>query len=200
MRILVAEPDGLFRDGLLELLVASGYRSVIATDNGPETLEKARSERAEVLLLAMDLDPSISLDLLRVISAELPRVKSLLLAEAGDDRKISEGLCGGARGFVVRGRCPEELPLALACLESGVPFGTPRLARALSRAVSTTGPVVLDCSEKELETLRDLQSRSMPGTIPSACAMGVELRPTLDKLHDHHRPEWHVGPPFSPSG
>lgn len=125
-RILVIEDEYPMRRALEDALVAEGYRVVMAVD-GAEGLERARSERPDLILLDVMLPKVDGF----AVASELRRVGNtvpiLLLTAKGGVRDRVTGLDAGADDYLAKPFSPEELLARI---------------RALLRRVERTGSVV----------------------------------------------------------
>src|SRR5262245_12408375 len=100
MRVLIADDHALFRDGLRSLLEARGIDVVGEAGNGREAVELTRRMRPEVVLMDLSMPEVGGLAATRLISAEQPDVKVVVLTASEDDTDLFEAIKSGAQGYL----------------------------------------------------------------------------------------------------
>src|SRR4051794_19738727 len=131
MRVLIADDHPLFRDGLRSLLEARGIDVVGEARNGREAVEQARRLRPDVLLMDLQMPEMNGLEATRLLSAQMPDVKVVMLTASADDADLFEAIKSGAQGFIIKNLDSEEFFRLLEGVARGEPALTPALARRL---------------------------------------------------------------------
>jgi DNA-binding NarL/FixJ family response regulator len=131
MKILIADDHALFRDSLRSLLEARGLAVVGEARNGSEAVELARELQPEVLLMDLSMPRMDGLAATRLISAELPEIKVVVLTASDEDAMLFEAIKSGAQGFLSKNLESEEFFSLLDRVGRGEPALTPTLARKL---------------------------------------------------------------------
>src|SRR5437773_7123699 len=131
MRILIADDHPLFRDGLRSLLEARGIDVVGEARNGREAVEQTKRLRPDVVLMDLNMPELGGLEATRLISAELPDVKVVVLTASEDDANLFEAIKSGAQGYIFKNLDSNEFFGLLECVARGEPALTPNLARKL---------------------------------------------------------------------
>ena len=85
MRILLADDHPLFLDGLKNLLGGRGVQVVATARDGLEALDKARRERPDVILMDIQMPRCDGLAATRLIKAELPEIKIVMLTMSDEN-------------------------------------------------------------------------------------------------------------------
>ena len=198
MRILIADDHALFRDGLSSLLESHGEEVVGEARNGREAVELARREQPDVVLMDLTMPEMDGLTATRILSAELPQVKVVVLTASEQDADLFEAIKSGAQGFLPKDLEAEQLFELLAGVARGEPALTPGLARKLLAEFARPAapresrpPEALTEREREvLELLvqgvtsnRELAER----LFVSENTVKYHLRNILDKLHLQNR-------------
>jgi DNA-binding NarL/FixJ family response regulator len=201
MRILIADDHALFRDGLRSLLEAHGLEVVGETSNGREACELARRLHPDVVLMDLSMPEVDGLAATRLISAELPAVKVVVLTASDDDAKLFEAIKSGAQGYLLKNLDSEEFFALLERTERGEPALTPAIARKLLEEFArppkaAVAPAASDpdpLTEREREIL-ELLVEGVTSNRKLAKHLGVSentvkfhVRHVLDKLHLHNR-------------
>jgi two-component system, NarL family, response regulator LiaR len=201
MRVLIADDHPLFRDGLRSLLEARGIDVVAEARNGREAVEQAKRLKPDVALMDLNMPELGGLDATRLISAEQPEVKVVVLTASEDDADLFEAIKSGAQGYLFKNLDSAEFFRLLDGVAQGEPALTPGLARKLLGefarppvpAATTTPPEAQSLTEREREVLhllvqgvtsnRDLAER----LVVTENTVKYHLRNILDKLHVQNR-------------
>lgn len=199
MRVLIADDHPVFRDGLRAMLELRGIEVVGEVRNGREAVERARRLRPDVLLMDLDMPELNGLAATRLVSAELPEVKVVILTGSDDETDLFEAIKCGAQGYLMKNLAADQVFELLDGLERGEPALTPGLARKLlnefarpsSGSRRATEPDALTEREREvLELLvqgitstRELAER----LVVTDNTIKYHLRNMLDKLHLQNR-------------
>jgi DNA-binding NarL/FixJ family response regulator len=199
LRLLIADDHPLFRDGLRSLLEARGIDVVGEAKNGREAVEHVRRLHPTVVLMDLNMPEVDGLTATRVLSAEHPEVKVIILTASEDDADLFEAIKSGAYGYIFKNLDSDEFFRLLDGVARGEPALTPGLARKLlgefARPAtpndSSAGPQALTEREREVldllvqgvTTNRDLAER----LVVSENTVKYHLRNILDKLHVQNR-------------
>lgn len=199
MRVLIADDHPLFRDGLRSLLDARGIEVVGEAQNGREAVELTRKLRPDVVLMDLAMPEVNGLTATRLICADQPEVKVVILTASEDDSNLFESIKSGAQGFLLKNLASEQFFTLLEGVARGEPALTPGLARKLldefarppSPARAPSAPDQLTEREREVLALlvqgvtsnRELAER----LVVSENTVKYHLRNILDKLHVQNR-------------
>jgi DNA-binding NarL/FixJ family response regulator len=199
--ILIADDHALFRDSLRSLLEAHGLTVVGEARNGREAVELARRIKPDIVLMDLSMPEMDGLAATRLISAELPEVKVVVLTASDEDSKLFEAIKSGAQGYLLKNLESEEFFALLEGIGRGEPGLTPALARKLlqefakpaapARAPTAQDPDAL--TDREREVL-ELLVQGITSNRKLATKLGVSentvkfhVRNILDKLHLNNR-------------
>jgi DNA-binding NarL/FixJ family response regulator len=199
MKILIADDHALFRDSLRSLIEAHGIEVVGEAKNGREAFELARRLQPDVVLMDLSMPEVDGLAATRLIGAELPGVKVVVLTASEEDATLFEAIKSGAQGYLLKNLESEEFFSLLEGVERGEPGLTPVLARKLlhefARPAKASAPAHDPdaLTEREREILELLVSgitsnRKLARQIGiSENTVKFHVRNILDKLHQHNR-------------
>jgi DNA-binding NarL/FixJ family response regulator len=200
LKVLIADDHALFRDGLRSLLEARGVDIVGEASNGREAVELTRRLRPDVVLMDLAMPEVDGLAATRLISAELPAVKVVVLTASDEDAKLFEAIKSGAQGYLLKDLTSEDFFALLERTERGEPALTPAIARKLLEefarpAKATTLPAndPDPLTEREREILGLLvegvtSNRQLARQLEvSENTIKFHVRNLLDKLHLHNR-------------
>lgn len=102
MRILLVDDHPLFLDGLRNLLRARGVEVAGTARDGFEALEQARALRPDVILMDIQMPRCDGLCATRLIQAELPEIKIVILTMSAADEHLFEAIKSGATGYLLK--------------------------------------------------------------------------------------------------
>jgi DNA-binding NarL/FixJ family response regulator len=198
MRVLIADDHALFRDGLRSLLEARGIEVVAEARNGEGAVALARLHRPDIVLMDLMMPEVDGLAATRLISAELPEVRVVVLTASEDDADLFEAVKSGAQGYLPKDLQARELYAFLDGVLRDEPALTPALARKVlgefarnrERPAPPQATVLTDRERDVLDLLtrgvtsnRDLAER----LFVSENTVKYHLRNILDKLHLNNR-------------
>jgi DNA-binding NarL/FixJ family response regulator len=136
MRVLLADDHPLFLDGLTNLLNGRGVQVVGTARDGYEALEKARNLRPDAILMDIQMPRCDGLCATRLIRAELPEIKIVMLTMSSEDDDLFEAIKSGACGYLLKTQDTEEFFAGLMELSRGEPPFSPGLAAKILRQFS----------------------------------------------------------------
>ena len=202
MRILIADDHPLFRDGLRSLLRAQGHEVVGEAHNGREAVDLARTLRPEFVLMDVSMPELDGIAATRLIVAEMPDVKVVILTASDQDETLFEAIKAGAQGYLLKNLEADDFFALLDRAARGEPALTPVLARKLLQefakphaALKTAEdePDALTAREREvLELMVEgvTSNRQLAKRLDlSENTVKFHVRNILDKLRLHNRAE-----------
>src|SRR5512135_2342519 len=131
MRILLVDDSALFREALQNLLTLHGHQVVGTAGDGLEALEQARRLHPDLILMDIDMPRCDGLTATRLIKAEVPDVKIVMLTVSADDEHLFEAIKSGASGYLLKGLRARGFLELLAKVEQGEPPLSPGMAARL---------------------------------------------------------------------
>lgn len=121
MRIVLADDHRLFLEGLLDLLTAHGFDVVATAADGMEVVTCVQEHRPDVVLMDLRMPNQDGLVATRLIKAELPETRVVMLTTSDDDEDLFQAIRSGACGYLLKTVSGDELVDALGGLADGVP-------------------------------------------------------------------------------
>jgi two-component system NarL family response regulator len=141
MRLVLADDHRLFLEGLVNLLTAHGFDVVATATDGIEAEACVREHRPDVVLMDLRMPNRDGLIATRLIKAQLPETRIIILTTSEDDEDLFEAIRSGASGYLLKSVTGEELVEALGGLADGVPPLSRGLAsRLLAELARAPGP------------------------------------------------------------
>ena len=133
MRVLIADDHPLLVDGLCSLLEAHGIEVAGTAGDGRATLEMALSLNPDLVLMDISMPVCDGLAATRLIKAQRPQMKIVILTTSAEDGDLFEAIKSGACGYLLKVTSGPAFIEALHGLEQGVPPFSPGLAERLLR-------------------------------------------------------------------
>lgn len=131
MRAVIADDHSLVRRALRSLLQEYGHEVVGEAHNGREALDLAFATRPDVVLMDLAMPVMTGLTATRLISAELPEIKVIVLTASEEDDDLLEAVKSGASGYLNKNIESDQF----FDLLEGVLRGEPALPAALAPRV-----------------------------------------------------------------
>ncbi len=158
MKILLADDHALFCESLQSLLTLNDYQVVGTAGNGWEVLEKARSLHPDLILMDIEMPGCDGLTATRLIKAEMPECKIVMLTVAQQDEGLFESIKSGASGYLLKSSRASQLLGHLAQLAEGQAALSPGLADKILEEFARMGRK-LDSNSGQVEETADLTAR-----------------------------------------
>jgi DNA-binding NarL/FixJ family response regulator len=110
IRIVLADDHPIVLQGLQHLFARHADLDVVACcADADAALAAARTQHPDIVVLDLRMPQRSGLDLLAVLSRELPRMRSIVLTAAISQEQVVEALKRGAAGLVLKEAPPEAL-------------------------------------------------------------------------------------------
>lgn len=200
IRVLIADDNELFREGLISLLNKYPDVAVVGqARNGTEAILKARSLQPDVVLMDVSMPGMDGVTATREIKSELPDVNIAMLTVSEQDADLFSAIRSGARGYLLKSVSIDDLHTAIRSISQGGTIVSPRLARRLldEFAKLTQGPKnghseAESLTSREREVLELVAKGASNKEIAQRLVIAentvkVHLRNILDKLHLRNR-------------
>ncbi|MGE5585038.1 MAG: response regulator [Bacillota bacterium] len=165
MRILLADDHPLFAEGLKNLLVSHGIDVVGVARDGFEALDEARRLLPDVVLMDIIMPRCNGLAATRLIKAELPDIKIVMLTMSEADGDLFESIKSGASGYLLKNLNAEELVEMLEDLARGdAPFSPGLGAKLLEEFTRLAGEAGASGPGRRAVSRADMGSEPRPET------------------------------------
>ncbi|MEE8591456.1 MAG: response regulator transcription factor [Spirochaetia bacterium] len=176
VRILLADDHRIMREGLKALLEKHSSMEVIAeAENGIQTLEIARREKPDVIIMDIAMPDINGIEATRQLKSEMTDIKIVALSMHSDRRFVTEILKAGASAYVLKQSAFEDLEKAIKTVMMNRTF--------LSADILETvvGDYVSQLSKSEYEAYRQLSNRERQ--VLQLIAEGNSTKEIAYKLH-----------------
>jgi DNA-binding NarL/FixJ family response regulator len=126
--VLVVDDHGVVREALSSWLQSAPDIEVVATaDNGQDALDKAMQLKPDIVLMDIEMPGLHGLEAARMIKADCPATRVILLSAFHNDRYIDMALRLRVSGYIVKGEPPETVATAIRVVASGGVFFSPEV-------------------------------------------------------------------------
>ena len=178
MRLLLVDDHALFLQSLQGLLMASGYEVVGTASDGMEALTQARILRPELVLMDIDMPGCNGLVATRLIKAEMPQIKVVMLTVSSSDEHLFEAVKSGASGYLLKSQSADRFLQLVAQIEHGGAALPPELAARLLEEFARQARHVEEPVEAAPDELTDRQIE-----ILTLVAQGVSYPQIGETIH-----------------
>ncbi len=203
MKVLLADDHPLFLDGLRHLLVARDVEVVGTARDGLEALDKARALRPDLVLMDLHMPRLDGLAALRMIKAELPGTRIVMLSMSAEDDELFGAVAAGASGYLLKTQDTDQVFALLQDVARGEVALSPGLASRIlnefrRRAALPPGqyekPPAASLSLRETEVLtlvaEGLTYKEVGAKLNlSERTIKYHMGEIVDRLHVEGRPE-----------
>jgi DNA-binding NarL/FixJ family response regulator len=160
IRVLVADDQPLMRTAYDMTLRSEDDIEVVGEAvDGQDAIERTRRLRPDVILMDVRMPILDGVEATRVIVAEDPSVKVLILTTFDLDEYVVEALRAGASGFLLKDVRPEELVQGIRIVARGDALLAPSVTRRLLEAVAPSLEPVRPRRAAALDSLTESERR-----------------------------------------
>jgi two-component system NarL family response regulator len=159
LRVLLVDDHSLFLEGLRNLLVSEGIQVVGLAHDGLEALAQARRLHPGVILMDIQMPRCNGVAATRLIKAEMPDTKIVMLTMSEDEQDLFEAVKSGASGYLLKRVEATEFFTYLTELQAGHPPFSPGLAEKILKEYSRQ-------SAKDIQTGNEAVQQQVEATKP----------------------------------
>ena len=177
IRVLLADDHLMVRTGLKEILMATGDMLVAGeATNGHEALQAVREGEYDSVLLDMSMPGRSGIELIKLIKAERPKLRILVLSMHSEKQYAVRAVKAGASGYLTKESAADALVTAVRRVAAGGAFISPETAE---RLVLDTGASADEAphkrlSDREFEVFRMIAAGRALTDIAGALSLSVK--------------------------
>lgn len=120
IRILIADDHSMVRMSLCMVLEDErGFEVVGEAENGAQALDLAHALQPTIVLADIRMPPPDGIELARLLSRDLPFVRTIVISMHEDAGTVRDALAAGAAGYVLKRSGPFELIEAIRRVATG---------------------------------------------------------------------------------
>ena len=158
IRIVVADDHPVVRDGLVAILSAQRDFAVVGeAGTGEEAVRLATEQRADVLLLDLEMPHMDGVEVLQRLRERRSNVRVIVFTAFDADERILAAVRAGAKGYLLKGVPRDEIFEAVRVVHAGNSLLQPVVASRLLRQMSeedSAAQGIRSLTTRELEVLR----------------------------------------------
>ncbi len=157
MKVLLVDDHALVRNGIASLLTSHNIDVVGEAGDGLEALEKARQLHPDLILMDIKMPVCNGLEATRLIKAEMPESKIIILTVSDDEDDLFEAIKSGATGYLLKNLQAEEFFDLLSGVARGEAAMSPLLAAKIIEEFARLKTSGAEPSQHESEpTVREI--------------------------------------------
>lgn len=156
IRILIADDNAEFREGLQAMLQAVTDAAVVAeATTGDEAVALAARLQPDVVLMDLQMPGCNGIEATRRVVTTSPHIGVLVLTMFDGDDSVFAALRAGARGYILKGAPKAEMLRAVRAVANGEAIFSPAIARRLMTFFESRSavPIFPELTERERELL-----------------------------------------------
>ncbi|TFY96534.1 response regulator transcription factor [Ramlibacter rhizophilus] len=163
IRVVMADDHAIVREGLKRIIAsAPDFQVVGEAADGTEVLRLARELDFDLLVLDLSMPGRSGMELIKLVKAEKPRVRILVLSMHQESQYAVRAIKSGASGYLTKESAPALLEQALRKIAQGGAWVSADVAQQLALAAMPGGEAAAapheSLSTREFEVFRLLVS------------------------------------------
>lgn len=185
IRLVIADDHAIVREGLRRIVSSEPDMQVVGeAGDGAEVMQRVRAEAFEVLVLDLSMPGRSGMELIRLVHAEHPRLRILVLSMHQELQYAVRAIKAGACGYLTKDSAAGQLAQAIRKVASGGAFISAEVAEqlALGAMPGNQGLPHEALSDREFEVLRLLAA----GISVSDIALRLHLSVKTVSTHKAH--------------
>ena len=121
MRVLLVDDNRLMLEGLRNLLEVHDVQVAGMAADGQQAFDLVRTLKPDVILMDIRMPRCDGLTATRLIKAEMPEMKIIILTTSSDDQDLFEAVKSGASGYLLKSINADTLIESLIQAQDGIP-------------------------------------------------------------------------------
>ncbi len=190
-RILLADDNKLFRDGLASLIQAQPDMEVVGrAEDGLEAYTLARELKPDLIIMDINMPISDGLEATQLIRQSLPEAIILILTIYAEEAKLFEALTAGAVGYMRKDVSTESFLTGIRSAVAGEAVLSRKLARQVLEEFARVASQSPSSQEKDLIpilTARELEVLKLIIAGATNKEISEQLKISLNTTKSHTR-------------
>ena len=157
IRIVMADDHAIVREGLRRIVAsAEDFEVVDEAGDGNEVMRIVRERDFDVLVLDISMPGRSGMELIKLVKAEKPRLRILVLSMHQEQQYAVRAIKAGASGYLTKESAPAQLVHAIRKIATGGAFISAEVVEQLALGAMPGGPAVPheSLSDREFEVFR----------------------------------------------
>lgn len=182
IRLVIADDHAIVREGLKRIVGdAPGLQIEAEAADGNEVMQIVRERDFDVLVLDLSMPGRSGMELIKVVKAEKPRLRILVLSMHQETQYAVRAIKSGASGYLTKESAPGQLVQAIQKIAAGGAYISPEVAEQLALGAMPGGEKAPHeaLSDREFEVFRQLVAGS------SVTEIGANLKLSVKTVSTH---------------
>lgn len=186
IRILLVDDQSIVREGLSSLLQTQSDLEIVGeAENGQVAVDKAIALAPDVILMDIRMPIMDGIAAIRILQAQAPEIKILVLTTFDDDQYIAQAMNYGAQGYLLKDTPSAQLAQAIRSVSQGyTQMGPGLFAKAMANS-SAMSQKPTNLSELEQLSAREKEVLQLIATGYSNKEIAAELYITERTVKNH---------------
>jgi len=186
LRVVLADDQHFFREGMRELLTAEGIVVVGEAADGAGAVSLTRELNPDVVVIDLKMRNVSGVDALHELLSAAPDTPVMVLTASADELDVLHALAAGASGYLLKDTPADELTRALRLAAGGRAVVLRDALRVLAGQVRTEDqPVGVEDSEQPPFSERELEIVRLIAAGADNSAIGRELSISRHTVKQH---------------
>lgn len=197
LRIIIADDHALFTDGLKNLLQSRGFEIIGIVRDGLEAFNLAKKLKPDLMLIDIFMPHCDGLEATKLISANFPEIKIMILTSSEDEKNVFDAIKYGASGYFIKSFDSKLLFKSIEAMQNGESLVSSGLANKILEELEMTRKKQAENYRHSLtERQREVLSLSAQGHTYKHIARRINIsertvryhiQSAIDKLHLQNR-------------
>ncbi len=178
IRIVIADDHAIVREGLKRIVSDAADLQVVGeAADGTEVLQRVRELQFDVLVLDLSMPGRSGMELIKLVKAERPRLRILVLSMHQETQYAVRAIRSGASGYLTKESAPAQLEQALRKIAAGGAYISAEVAEQLALgAMPGAQPAAPheSLSHREFDVMRRLAAGESVTDIAAALSLSVK--------------------------
>ena len=174
IRVMIVDDHAMLRKGLYVFLMSyPDLKLVGEAANGKEALALCATIQPDIVLMDLMMPIMDGITATRLIRAEFPEIRVIVLTSFGEERLIKAALEAGAIGYLFKKVSADNLAIAIRAAKDGISTYAPEVTDILANSVRQPQPMFETLTPRERDVL-SLMVKGM-GNMEIAKALLISL-------------------------
>jgi DNA-binding NarL/FixJ family response regulator len=178
IRIVIADDHAIVREGLKRIVGAAVDLEVVAeAADGTEVMQRVREQEFDVLVLDLSMPGRSGMELIKLVKAEKPRLRILVLSMHQETQYAVRAIKSGASGYLTKESAPAQLEMAIRKIAGGGAYISAEVAEQLALGAmpgAADKPPHESLSDREFDVIRRLAGGDSVTDIATSLKLSVK--------------------------
>ena len=157
IRIVIADDHAIVREGLKRIVSEVSDMEVAGeAGDGTQVMQRVRELEFDILLLDLSMPGRSGMELIKLVRAEKPKLRILVLSMHQELQYAVRAIKSGASGYLTKESAPSQLEQAIRKIAGGGAYVTAEVAQQLALGAMPGGETLPheSLSDREFEVFR----------------------------------------------